>query len=139
MSAFVPSTSPPGRMARFTFATCITASSSTGSRCRSTWRTRSRRAASTGRPASAASGAWWGKWIALSSTEASPEVQLQLALSLGEARDHKADAAMAALSGRAPDHAFLREAVLTGVGGRELELAEALLTEADKTNDGLLG
>ena len=65
------------------------------------------------------------KWTALARTESSPEVQLQLALSLGEARDHAADLAMAALARRAPESAFLRDALLTGVGGRELELAEA--------------
>jgi mono/diheme cytochrome c family protein/glucose/arabinose dehydrogenase len=79
------------------------------------------------------------KWIALAGSEAVPEVQLQLALSLGEARDHAADVAMAALCQRAPDHPYLRDAVLTGVGGRELELAEALLAQpADKSQDALL-
>ena len=80
------------------------------------------------------------KWIALAGTESSPEAQLQLALSLGEARDPAADSAMALLCRRAPKHAFLRDAVLTGVGGRELELIEALLaTPADTGDDALLG
>ncbi|HEV7405029.1 MAG TPA: c-type cytochrome [Chthoniobacteraceae bacterium] len=79
------------------------------------------------------------KWIALAGTEAVPEVQLQLALSLGEAHERAADVAMAALSRRTPDNVYLREAVLTGLGGHELELAEALLAEAaDKTQDALL-
>lgn len=79
------------------------------------------------------------KWVALAPTESSPEVQLQLVLSLGEARDHTADLAMAALARRAPESAFLRDALLTGVGGRELELAEALLAgEPDKANDAVL-
>lgn len=80
------------------------------------------------------------KWITLAQTEAVPEVQLQLALSLGEARDASADLALAKLCQRAPEHLFLRDAVLTGLGGRELELIEQLLPEpADKTLDGLLG
>jgi mono/diheme cytochrome c family protein len=64
---------------------------------------------------------------------------LQLTLSLGEARDHTADLAMAALVRRAPESAFLRDALLTGVGGRELELAEALLAgEPDQADDAVL-
>lgn len=79
------------------------------------------------------------KWIALAQSEPVPEVQLQLALSLGEARDAAADFAMAKLCQRAPTNAFLRDATLTGVGGRELELVERLMAEpADKTLDGLL-
>ncbi len=67
------------------------------------------------------------RWTALAGSEAAPEVQLQLAFSLGEARDAAADAAMAALALRAADHVFLRDAALTGLGGRELELLETLL------------
>lgn len=67
------------------------------------------------------------QWIALADSEAAPEVQLQLALSLGEARDAAADAAMASLFLRTSEHAFLRDAVLTGLGGRELDLLETLL------------
>jgi mono/diheme cytochrome c family protein len=79
------------------------------------------------------------KWVALTRTEPSPEVQLQLALSLGEARDHAADLAMAALARRAADSAYLRDALLTGVGGRELELVEGLLAgEPDKADDAVL-
>jgi len=65
-----------------------------------------------------------GKLIALSQTEPHPQVQLQLALTLGEARDPKADTAMAALATRQSDHPFLADAVLSGVSGRELELLE---------------
>jgi mono/diheme cytochrome c family protein len=80
------------------------------------------------------------KLLALAATEHSPEVQLQLALSLGEAREHTADLAIAALVRRAPETAFLRDALLTGVGGRELELIEALLAkEPDKADDPVLG
>ena len=79
------------------------------------------------------------KWMALAETESSAEVQQQLVLSLGEARDHAADMAMVKLCLRAPDHAFLRDAMLTGVGGRELELVEKFLVEpADKNLDSLI-
>jgi mono/diheme cytochrome c family protein/glucose/arabinose dehydrogenase len=80
------------------------------------------------------------KWIALAGTESTPEVQLQIALSLGEAKDHAADVAMVKLWGRASDNKFLRDAILTGVGGRELELFEKFLAEpANAAIDPLLG
>jgi mono/diheme cytochrome c family protein/glucose/arabinose dehydrogenase len=69
------------------------------------------------------------KLISLSQTEAAPEVQLQLALSLGEARTPEADDAMAALAARAKGNMFLRDAVLTGLFGRELELLTRLLAD----------
>lgn len=80
------------------------------------------------------------KWVALAATESVPEVQLQLALSLGELHERAADLALVDLARRSPDHPFLRDAVLTGVGGRELELIEALLAKqpADKADDALL-
>jgi mono/diheme cytochrome c family protein/glucose/arabinose dehydrogenase len=67
------------------------------------------------------------KLIAIAETETNPQAQLQLALTLGEARDAKADTAMVALALRAADHAFLADAVLSGAAGRELELLEALV------------
>lgn len=82
------------------------------------------------------------KLIALTSTEADPQVQLQIALTLGEARDAKADTAIIALALRAAEHPFLADAVLSGVSGRELELLEHLLTEKKaigKTGARLLG
>jgi mono/diheme cytochrome c family protein/glucose/arabinose dehydrogenase len=80
------------------------------------------------------------EWIALAEGEAAPEVQLQLVLSLGEARECAADAAMVKLCQRAPDNLFLRDAMLTGVSGRELELLEEFLsTPGDKQMDYLLG
>lgn len=79
------------------------------------------------------------KWIAFSGTEAVPEVQLQLVLSLGEARDRDADTAMVKLCQRAADNSFISDAMLSGAGGRELELIEQFLpTPADKTLDSLL-
>ncbi len=67
------------------------------------------------------------KLIAISAEETDPQVQLQLALTLGEARDAKAEAAMVALALRASTHAFLADAVLSGASGRELELLETLV------------
>ncbi len=69
------------------------------------------------------------KWGALSREEAVPEVQLQIALSLGEARAPQADAAMAALVRRAAGNPFLRDAAITGLAGRELELLTQLLAD----------
>jgi mono/diheme cytochrome c family protein len=61
-----------------------------------------------------------------------PEVQLQLALTLGQARDAQADGAMADLvRTHAEGNKFLADAVVTGLFGRELELLGKLC--ADKT------
>ncbi|MSU67845.1 MAG: dehydrogenase [Opitutaceae bacterium] len=73
------------------------------------------------------------KLIAMTTTEAAPFVQQQLALTLGEAGDKAADFAVATLVKRAPETAFLREAALSGLFGRELELLERLLSDAGWT------
>jgi mono/diheme cytochrome c family protein len=79
------------------------------------------------------------KWIAVAGTESVPEVQLQLALSLGEARDRDADTATVKLCQRGAGNAFLSDALLSGAGGRELEVFEQFLQEpADKNLDSLL-
>jgi mono/diheme cytochrome c family protein len=76
----------------------------------------------------------------LADREESPEVQLQLALSLGQAGDPAADKAMVKLFQRAPEHPWLRDAILTGLGGRELETLQAAATGVpDKAVDPLLG
>lgn len=62
------------------------------------------------------------KLIAVSATESDPQVQLQLALTLGEAKDPAADLAMAAMAERLPRHRHLAGAICSGVHGRELEL-----------------
>lgn len=72
------------------------------------------------------------KLIALSTTEPDSQVQTQIALTLGEAMDSKADQALAALASRVADHPYLVDAILSGVKGRELELLEHCLT----TNSG---
>jgi mono/diheme cytochrome c family protein/glucose/arabinose dehydrogenase len=58
--------------------------------------------------------------------ESAPFTQQQLALTLGEAADPDADAALAALVQHSPENVFLRDAALSGLGGRELRLLERL-------------
>ena len=62
--------------------------------------------------------------------ETAPFVQQQLALTLGEATDPGADAAIALLVRRAPDTAFLHDAALSGLAGREIALLGRLLADA---------
>lgn len=58
------------------------------------------------------------------------QVQLQLALMLGQARDARADLAMANLVRQQGErNKFLADAVVTGLFGRELELLEKLSTD----------
>lgn len=76
--------------------------------------------------------------------ESAPLVQQQLALTLGEADDKDADFAIATLVKRAPDTAFLRDAAISGLFNRELELLERLLSDpawtvANKNADKFLG
>jgi len=61
-------------------------------------------------------------------------VRLQLALTLGEVKDARAATALAALLARHPGNPYLRDAVLTGVPGRELEMLEGLLGNPDWRN-----
>ncbi|MEI6872065.1 MAG: dehydrogenase, partial [Verrucomicrobiota bacterium] len=76
------------------------------------------------------------KWTALSRREAVAEVQLQLALSMGEAKDADVDSAMAAMCLRATDVRFLKDAVLSGLSRRELELLESLLADGSQKLPG---
>ncbi|NBV86319.1 MAG: dehydrogenase [Verrucomicrobia bacterium] len=76
------------------------------------------------------------KWRALSRQEAVAEVQLQLALSMGEAKDAIIDSAMAALCLRANEVRLLKDAVLSGLAGRELELLETLLANGSQKLPG---
>ena len=66
------------------------------------------------------------KWTALSASESVAEVQLQLALSMGEAREPQVDLALATLAERAKELPLIKDAVLSGLAGRELELLETL-------------
>ncbi len=59
------------------------------------------------------------------------DVQLQLAFTLGEVKEPLAEQALAALARNYSGNLYLRDAVLTGLGLRELEFLERLL--ADKS------
>ncbi len=59
-------------------------------------------------------------------SEKNPEVLRQLAFTLGEAASPKADAAMLALVHKLPKDAYLRDAVVTGLRGRELAMLEGI-------------
>lgn len=63
--------------------------------------------------------------------ETSPEVQLQLALTLGQAHDEIADVAMARLTQSTVSNLFLADAVLSGVAGRELQLLEKIVNDPE--------
>ena len=58
-----------------------------------------------------------------------PEVQLQLALTLGEVKDRRAEEAMARIALNHAANPYFRDALLTGLGGRELEFLEHLLAD----------
>lgn len=68
------------------------------------------------------------KLIAMTA-EPSPLVQQHLALILGEANDKEADLALATLVRNAPGTEFLRDAAVSGLFGRELELLEHLVAD----------
>jgi mono/diheme cytochrome c family protein/glucose/arabinose dehydrogenase len=69
--------------------------------------------------------------------EPEPFVQQQLALTLGEAADHEADRAMAALACRAVKTEYLADAIASGLTDRELPLLEELVSDA-ASNDALV-
>ena len=63
------------------------------------------------------------------SAESRTEVRRQLAFTLGEASSAKADAAMFALLSKSPTDTYVRDAVVTGIRGRELPMLEKALTD----------
>ncbi len=67
------------------------------------------------------------RWIELAAAEVSTDVQQQLVLSMGEAKMLDVDLAAAALASRAADTAFMQDALISGLEGRELEVFEAIL------------
>jgi mono/diheme cytochrome c family protein len=69
------------------------------------------------------------RWTALAASEAVPEVQVQLALTMGEAKDLTVDLAAAALAQRAAEHIAIQDAFLSGLAGRELEVFAAVLKQ----------
>lgn len=72
--------------------------------------------------------------IAVTRTE--PEVRLQLAFTLGEIRTPAADRTLVALVATAGRQAYLADAVVSGLAGRELEFAEALAAHPEAAANG---
>ena len=69
------------------------------------------------------------RWMELAASEAVPEVQVQLAVTLGEAKELAVDLAAAALAQRAAEHIAIQDAFLSGLAGRELEVFAAVLKQ----------
>jgi mono/diheme cytochrome c family protein/glucose/arabinose dehydrogenase len=69
------------------------------------------------------------RWTELAANEAVPEVQLQLALSMGEAKDLTVDLAAAALAQRGAEHIAIQDGFISGLAGRELEVFAAVLKQ----------
>jgi len=69
------------------------------------------------------------RWIEMAASEAVPEVQVQLALTMGEAKELGVDLAAAALAQRAAEHIAIQDAFLSGLAGRELEVFAAVLKQ----------
>ena len=69
------------------------------------------------------------RWVEMAASEAVPEVQVQLALTMGEAKELSVDLAAAALAQRAAEHIAIQDAFLSGLAGRELEVFAAVLKQ----------
>ncbi|MEY4818342.1 MAG: hypothetical protein RLZZ23_1115, partial [Verrucomicrobiota bacterium] len=69
------------------------------------------------------------RWTELAATEAVPEVQLQLVLTMGEAKDLAVDLVAAALANRAAEHIAIQDGLISGLAGRELENFDAVLKQ----------
>lgn len=64
--------------------------------------------------------------VALANAKAEPQVRLQLAFTLGEAKSPEADAALRALAVQGSGEKYLADAVVSGLGGRELASVAAM-------------
>jgi putative membrane-bound dehydrogenase-like protein len=71
--------------------------------------------------------------------DTAPDVQLQLVFSLGEVKEPRAEAAMARIARQNGPDVYLRDAIITGLGGRELEFLERILIGNDWENPGSAG
>jgi len=69
------------------------------------------------------------RWTEMAAKETVPEVQVQLALSMSEAKDLTVDLAAAALAQRAAEHIAIQDAFISGLAGRELEVFAAVLKQ----------
>jgi mono/diheme cytochrome c family protein len=65
--------------------------------------------------------------------DATPDVQLQLAFTLGEVKEPRAIEAMAKIALNNVTNVYIRDAVITGLGGRELEFLERLIADKNWT------
>jgi mono/diheme cytochrome c family protein len=68
-------------------------------------------------------------WMQMAAKETVSEVQVQLALTMGEAKDLTVDLAAAALAQRAAEHIAIQDAFISGLAGRELEVFAAVLKQ----------
>jgi mono/diheme cytochrome c family protein len=68
--------------------------------------------------------------------ESDVELHWQLAFTLGEAVDASAEGAMATLAGRLADNRYIRHALISGLGGREVEFVERLMALEAWTQPG---
>ncbi len=71
------------------------------------------------------------RFVAMAGTELVPDLQLQLAFTLGEIADWKAEQGMLTIAKNSSSNIYIRAALLSGLYKRELEFLEKLL--ADKT------
>jgi mono/diheme cytochrome c family protein/glucose/arabinose dehydrogenase len=71
--------------------------------------------------------------------EMNPAVQLQLALTLGEAKDSAADWAAVSLAKSSVPNLFLPDAILSGLNGREAQLLEKMLLDSTWNDVGQNG
>lgn len=67
------------------------------------------------------------RFVAITATDLNPDVQLQLAFTLGEIDDWKAQQGMLAIAKNSSANLYIRDALLTGLYQRELEVLEKLL------------
>jgi mono/diheme cytochrome c family protein len=65
-----------------------------------------------------------------------PDAQLQLALTLGEAKEPRAEEVLAKIAGRTAGDVYFRDAVITGLAGHELEFLERLLKDWNEKSPG---
>lgn len=72
----------------------------------------------------------------LAASDASPAVRLQLALTLGETAEANAAKAMAVIARDSCTNIYIRDALLTGLGGRELKFLERILADGSWIPNG---
>jgi mono/diheme cytochrome c family protein/glucose/arabinose dehydrogenase len=63
--------------------------------------------------------------------QSAPELHWQLAFTFGQIRDERTEEAMAMIAQKHAGNALIRDALLSGLGGRELEFLQMLLASGD--------